>query len=318
MQLAASASSDGRMLFANMTWVPNFWSVPLNANQGTASGEPEAITREALTKYWPSISRDGASLAYLAIAGIRPPRIEVRLRDVASGREAVFPTSGSTADVYPRLSPDGRVVVYRDASGGKSISYVVSSEGGSPRSICENCAVWNFFSDPNQVCASYTPKKLVRQNLATGEQAGLLEVSAGEIVDASPSWDDRWLAVLVGRPNGNAAIFIASLAKTPAPESEWVAVAEDPRYLGRPRWSPDGNLLYYLSQRDDHVCVWAQRLDPATKKPAGRPFAIQHLHRMARAMYGPMAYRSLEIAQGKMVVSLAETTGNIWMTKLNP
>jgi hypothetical protein len=36
-----------------------------------------------------------------------------------------------------------------------------------------------------------------------------------------------------------------------------------------PAWSPDSNLLYYLSKRDGFLCLWAQRLDPATKRPAG-------------------------------------------------
>jgi len=43
-------------------------------------------------------------------------------------------------------------------------------------------------------------------------------------------------------------------------------------------WSPDGNLLYFISERDGFVCLWAQRLDPATKHPQGAAFPIRHFH----------------------------------------
>ena len=39
-----------------------------------------------------------------------------------------------------------------------------------------------------------------------------------------------------------------------------------------PIWSPDGNLLYFLSERDGFRCIWGQKLDPASKRPLGAPF----------------------------------------------
>ena len=43
-------------------------------------------------------------------------------------------------------------------------------------------------------------------------------------------------------------------------------------------WSPDGRLVYLLLDRDGFRCLWAQRLDAATKQPLGTPFAVQHWH----------------------------------------
>ena len=43
-------------------------------------------------------------------------------------------------------------------------------------------------------------------------------------------------------------------------------------------WSPDGNLLYYLSDRDGFRCIWAQSLNPATKHPEGEAFTVLHFH----------------------------------------
>jgi Tol biopolymer transport system component len=46
----------------------------------------------------------------------------------------------------------------------------------------------------------------------------------------------------------------------------------------KPQLSPDGNTMYFTSNRDGFICVWALRLDPKTKRPLGAPFAIQHFH----------------------------------------
>jgi hypothetical protein len=41
---------------------------------------------------------------------------------------------------------------------------------------------------------------------------------------------------------------------------------------------PDGNALYYASERDGYRCLWVQRLDAATKRPVGEAQVLQHFH----------------------------------------
>ena len=83
-------------------------------------------------------------------------------------------------------------------------------------------------------------------------------------------------------------------------------------------WSPDGKLLYFLSERDGFRCIWAQRLDPATKHPSGAAFPIRHFHtsRRSLATVGDPLYIGLSVAVDKLVFSMTERTGNIWMTEL--
>jgi Tol biopolymer transport system component len=47
------------------------------------------------------------------------------------------------------------------------------------------------------------------------------------------------------------------------PESAWIDIG----VLGL--WSPDGKLIYDISNRDGYPCIWAQRLDAATKRRVG-------------------------------------------------
>ena len=61
------------------------------------------------------------------------------------------------------------------------------------------------------------------------------------------------------------------------PESQWIPV-NGSAYDRQPRWSPDGNLIYFHSNRDGFQCLWWQRLDPVTKRPAGAAFNVYHIH----------------------------------------
>jgi hypothetical protein len=83
-------------------------------------------------------------------------------------------------------------------------------------------------------------------------------------------------------------------------------------------WSPDGNVLYFLSERDGFRCIRGQRLDPATKHPVGPPFDVYHFHH-ARQSIGTVDPISISptVARDKMVFSMVETTGTIWMATLD-
>jgi hypothetical protein len=101
-------------------------------------------------------------------------------------------------------------------------------------------------------------------------------------------------------------VFIAPFqGEAPLPESAWVPL---PRELST--WSPDGTVLYGPSGRDGFSCIWAQRVDRVSKRPVGDPFPIFHSHG-ARSVYG-----SISVGRERMVFSLAERTGNIWMAQL--
>src|SRR5262249_437473 len=96
---------------------------------------------------------------------------------------------------------------------------------------------------------------------------------------------------------------------------DWVAVTDGSNIDWHISWSPDGNLLYFLSHRDGFFCIWAQRLNPTSKQPTGAPFAIQHFHHayqsLARLDRGDII--GMSVARGTMAFALRELTGNIWL-----
>jgi hypothetical protein len=79
-------------------------------------------------------------------------------------------------------------------------------------------------------------------------------------------------------------------------------------------WEWYGNLIYSVSDRDGFSCIWAQRLDGVTKLPIGAPFAVFHAHN-ARISLANTGEAYLSIGRDKMLFTMAERTGNIWMAE---
>ena len=82
-------------------------------------------------------------------------------------------------------------------------------------------------------------------------------------------------------------------------------------------WSPNGQILYMTRMHDGFQCLWYQRLDSATKRPVGKPEPLYHLHQARLSMTSLSGSQTaISVARDKMVFTLNELTGNIWMAKL--
>jgi hypothetical protein len=116
----------------------------------------------------------------------------------------------------------------------------------------------------------------------------------------------------------NSRIFVTPFRPgEPAPENQWVPAPDNPIWDDKPRWSPDGRLLYFLSERDGFRCLWALPFDAAKRRPSGPVFAVYHSHLARQSMLnldlGPL---DTAVAPGKFIFNMAERTGNIWMADL--
>jgi hypothetical protein len=137
-----------------------------------------------------------------------------------------------------------------------------------------------------------------------------------DIHGAEPSPDRKWVAFHLPGVT-NEPVKIAPLRNgRAASESEWITVAEYPGRNNRPWWSPDGTLLYFLSLKDNYPDIWAQRLDPATKRPVGEAFAVYHFHETRKApnIIGAAAFGPA-IGKDQITFSLLERSANIWIAE---
>ena len=306
---------DGRMLIANLKAVGELWNMQLNPAKGTTSGEPQLITGDETAKQYPSISRDGSRLAYEA-GNTRPPvRIEIRLRDMADGRESALMVRGPALGLQPKPSVDGSVLAYREFLEGKWRSFLVAGKAASGKPICEDCIIRSLFSNPEEAIVQYQ-NELVRQNLSTGSRLSILKAADGHVLDADLSPDDRWVVFVLGKPSGANALYVVPVGQSPVSHKEWIQVADEDFLLDSPRWSADGNLLYFVSERDGRPCIWAQPMHPQTRKPTGSALEIYHEKRARYAAAGPKRWQAISVARDKLIALRCNATGNIWLANL--
>ena len=312
MKLEVSISQGGRMVFASVNAVASVWSVPLNANAGVTTGAPQQLPADAAPKLGLTAAANGSKLTYFALLQA-PDRAEIRIRDMASGLEESIPVAGMASENGLRLSRDGSKIAYRDVVAGKLVTYVVDI-GATPHTpMCEDCTALDFFPDPAEVLVAYG-KHLVRQRLGDGARVPLLEAAYDDIGAAVVSPDGRRVAFLTADAQGTAVIYVAPVRNQPVAEREWIRVTEDPNGLFSPSWSPDGSLLYFLSDRDGYRCVWAVRLS-RDGKPVGEPLGVFHSHGNPLLMIWPSPF--IMVTTSRLYFPLGDVKGDIWTMRLN-
>jgi Tol biopolymer transport system component/tRNA A-37 threonylcarbamoyl transferase component Bud32 len=316
-----SLSTDGRLVFSTASWNLDIWSVPLDANTGSITGETQRLTRDSGLDILPSQSPDGSKVAFLSDRGNTSGRFDVWIKHLNDGREAKLTFTGD-AVFYGILSPDGSKIAYPRNENNRWNMYLIPSSGGRPEKICDDCGQARAWSPDQQsiLCQKGpSPMSLVLLDLQQRTQRTLLRHPTASLYAAQFSPDGMWIAFgALFRP-GDERLFIVPYRNGAPPQDEpqWIAVTSGPALDNKPRWSPDGRLLYFTSDRDRFYCVWAQRLDPVTKQPAGASFPILHLHGSERS-FAKSGSITLEISvsRDKLLFHLEEARGNIWMTQL--
>jgi Tol biopolymer transport system component/DNA-binding winged helix-turn-helix (wHTH) protein len=300
-----SLTTDGRLVFSSVISNFDIWSLPLDASKGKVSGEMQRLTRNAGEDVAFDLSEDGRKLLFLSN---RSGNDDVWLKDLDSGKERPVTVTPSN-EIWPKMTADGSKVSYAAFDeNGKDIIYVLPVGGGVPEKMCEDCAgPWQWSPDGESLLYRIPgdwDSGIGLFNLKSGKKTVLLKHPKKELLFGQFSPDNRWIAFSVNR-----SLFVARFrGEEELNESEWIALPKG----GWPRWSPDGNLLYFISDRDGFSCFWAQRLEPATKHPVGSAFPVYHFH------LAQLPLHTLEpcVARDKIVFTLRELTGNIWMTTL--
>ncbi|MGH9673018.1 MAG: TolB family protein, partial [Bryobacteraceae bacterium] len=153
-------------------------------------------------------------------------------------------------------------------------------------------------------------------DLASGKSQPLVDATNGSITMPRFSPDGKWVCfteILEGRKR---RIYVApSRGALPIPEKDWIVVVDGAELERQPYWPHDSDTIYFLSERDGLRCVWAQRLDPLTRRPSGAVFDVAHFHdpRRTPMMVEDTALIGLSLAGKRMFLTMAEVEGSIWM-----
>jgi serine/threonine protein kinase len=314
-EAAASLTSDGRMVFISRTMGADIWSLPIDANRGTPEGPLKRVTQDAADDYNPTLSEDGATLVFRSR---RAGRFGVILKRLGTSAETVL--TRMPEDHYPAVSRDGTKVAYSFRRSDKMPIFVVAASGGTPAQVCDDCGEVEAWSpDGNQILyvAAGDPSGVGLLTIGASHNHEWLKDPRYGIYHPRLSSDGGWIA-FNGRTDRRAPaqVIVARVqASVVAGEKDWIVVSQDGE---APTFSPDANLLYFWSDRDGSPCLWAQRLDPATKRPTGEPLIIQHFPTKGlswKNLY--LGAPDIAVARDQVVFNLGEHSGNIWMTQLS-
>jgi Tol biopolymer transport system component len=303
----ARAGGTSQLVFTSAQSSRHLWKLRLDSNKGKALGEMQALPHSGGAQSLPSSSADGRLLAYNQS---EPAGSYIRLRDLAAGKDTTLVSVGGR----PKVSPDGSKVAYGVANG----IYIMSSSGGESAVLVPPqgklaAEIYAWTPDGKRiVCWSGNPIRFALLDPPTRRSAELIAHPKLDIHGAELSPDQRWVAFNTPTVRGKPLWIAAYRDGKASEEKDWIRVSEDGD--DRPWWSPDGNLLYVVSRRDGAQCIWAQRLDPATKRPVGEAFAVYHIHgaRVKVTSFGLAAFGPAILPDG-IIFGLDEETGNVWI-----
>ena len=92
-----------------------------------------------------------------------------------------------------------------------------------------------------------------------------------------------------------------------------IRIAEGKHWDDKPRWSPDGNIIYFLSEREGFFNVWGIRFDSGRARPIGEPFPVTTFSSPRLMVAKSIAPVSISLTQDRLVVTMAQSSGNIWL-----
>ncbi|HBL28622.1 MAG TPA: hypothetical protein DD490_17440, partial [Acidobacteria bacterium] len=223
---------------------------------------------------FPSLSPDGLNFLYAQNTPLGGIDI---LRQRVGGGNPMNLTRTPGDDTQPAFSPDGLQIAFRSERDGGGL-FVMGATGESP--IRLTAAGYNPAWSPDGQHIVYATEGVFdpTRRSSRSELWSLRlsdrkarRISEGDAVQPSWSPSGRRIAYW-GLVEGTAKRVIWTI---PAEGGEAVRVTpDDDFYYWNPVWSPDGEHLYFISNRGGSMTLWRVAISERTGKPRGEPEAF--------------------------------------------
>ncbi|MBI4902082.1 MAG: PD40 domain-containing protein [Acidobacteria bacterium] len=310
-----SMAADGSFSFSVLRRQSDVWRLPADTDTAKVQGPPVRITsHDATTHSQPVVSQDGKRLAYISNRG---GSIELWVRSLDSKLEKRL-TESQQQEHSPVISLDGQQIAFGYSVPRNRAIFAMPFEGGPIRQICSDCGeprgwlpkgegvLFQRYSGDHSLIAAVDP---------SGRISPLLKSSESTLFSPSVSRDRRWLALIARTAPDDHRIVVAPFrpgGETPRPD--WITVSGPGAWFDKPRWSPNGRFLYYFSNEDGFICIWARGFDPAAGKVVGEPKPVAHFH-VRRNSLGIVEGPELSVAADRLVFNLSEDSGDLWLSR---
>jgi Periplasmic component of the Tol biopolymer transport system len=272
----------------------------------------------------PTLSRDGKKIAFSVS---RADTLELWEKSLVDGREAPIIADESTRG-FARWSPDGMQLAYtrrkRPNMETPQQLMIWSSQTHSEEPLTTTSdtkrEVYDWSSDGAWLLVSQC-------NPDTKADVWLLPVAAAPHAETSTRkiisdlkydiWEPQF------SPNGRWVVFEAvanlptiaesTLYVAPTMGGPWKRITDGKHWDDKPRWSPDGKTIYFVSGRGGLFNVWGIHFDPAEGNPVGEPFRVSAFEGHGLMIPRWIALASLSLNEDKLVLTMADVSGGIWV-----
>jgi Tol biopolymer transport system component len=305
-EVSPTLTARGQLVFASLN--PTFLIGSIGVGPNGLPGDKVELLTDTGAESGPSVSADGRYLAFTGRGFV------IRTKDLRTGKEWTI----AERAVHPQLTPDGSMVAYTTLlpDGRKE---VVSLTGESPRVITAGAGfIYSWSNDKNSLLTIKLPYDgcIYSLDVRTGKSTLFLRKPGYELYQAKFSPDNQWVLVQAQQtsPKPLSRVFVVPIrAGVPKEEAEWIRIGDGDWWDDKPRWSVDGRVVYFISDRDGHRCLWAQRLNGKTRLPEGEVFSVHHFHKMRLSLLNVGLWQlEIDVAKDKIVLGLGDMTGNIW------
>jgi len=318
----AAVSRDGtRLAFTAKSEHVRTWLFPFDLSRSQLSGHGEPITSSGGRAVVPTLSRDGKKLAFdVERAGIW----ELWQKSLMDGREAPI-----IADEYVRdsaqWSPDGEHLAYQREKPDEHQLMMWSADTRIEEPLASMSATgWQLVSDWSPdgkalLVSQGTDTHLFEVWLVPIADAPHAETAAKKIISSPTSNvyqahfspDGQWIAfeTAADTPTGvDSAVYVTRAAGGP-----WIRLSHGKNWDDKPRWSPDGKTIYFISGRSGFFNVWGVHFNPVAGTLVGTPFRVTSFDQPSLMISQRIEGAELSVTQDRLALLMEETSGSIWV-----
>ena len=300
------------------------WMFPFDAQRGKITGDGQPITSPGMEAWESNISHDGR---YLVSSANRDGKWELWEKSLPDGPENPVIADDSHFRDESQWSPDGTRLAYvRSNSSADEFQLMtwsrkdrVEEPVNAPSRALEFVFSWSPDGEwllTSQVNAETGHAEVwmvpvTRDATKAGPRKVVTAQLNSDLWQAHLSPDGRWIVFEANESHAEG--YESAIYVTPVSGGPWIRITDGKPWDDKPRWSPDGRTIYYLSEMKGYFNVWGRRFDPEQGRPQGEPFAVTSFDNPKMMVGHSIPNVGFSLTQDRLVLTITQVSGSIWV-----